>query len=291
MKDPDTTTTGFQGKTQGFVRPRIGNASAHRDASLVSDREENWEFNIPEPVVSPPAPAETPFGPHAPPFFFIVSSLPLSVCEQLVDRVFWQLPLVTFFAIPYNPVITSFIVTLDHFAADDNPNEAVEIKTIVQLAMQNSPAVMTFLTHHRDTLANLSLAGAITHIANRLEVHALNIAAPGGQLRTVFNVYAPSPTNDPTLHAQWVSTIASLNFLSTAYGAGHPLKSTFACNKCKSIDHPTGLCPFPPPASSMTTAQPIQSAPASPSSPSPRGRRNDTRGRNITPKRARGRGF
>ncbi len=249
------------------------------------------EFNIPEPVISPPTPAETPFGPHAPPFFFIISSLPLGVCEQLVDRVFWQLPLVTFFTIPYNLEIMSFIVTLDQFAADNNPNDILEIVTIMHTAMVNSPTVMTFLTQHRDALADLSAAEVINRMAAGLEIHALNIAAPGGQLQTIFNVYALSPTNDPSLHAQWVSIVASLNFLSAAYGAGHPLKSTFACNKCKSIDHPTGLCPFPPPASTMASATPIQSTQSSPASPLPRGRRNDTRGRNITPKHAQGCSF
>lgn len=125
-------------------------------------------------------------------------------------------------AMEYNLEIMSFIVTLDHFAADDNPNDTVENKMIVQLTMQNLPAIMTFLTHHQDALANLSLAETINHVTSHLEVHALNIAAPGGQLQTVFNVYVASLTNDLTLHSQWVNTFTSLNFLSTMHRPAIP---------------------------------------------------------------------
>jgi len=85
----------------------------------------------------------------------------------------------------------------------------------------------------------------LKYILDSIYARGMAVGTPGGSYKTVWNIYIHPPCTSITTHYTWRRKLAETTYLTTFYGAGKAIIPAFSCTKCKSIDHPTGLCPFP----------------------------------------------
>ena len=108
------------------------------------------------------------------------------------------------------------------------------------------------------------------------EVIAMPMLERGGGKKIVWNVYVNPPMKDVRLHDEWCKTIRETVFATALYGIAKPRVHP-RCVGCKSIDHPTGLCPFPKLGGSF--ARPHSNVPPAHLRGAARGSFRGTRGR------------
>ncbi|KAG1850501.1 hypothetical protein C8R48DRAFT_778165 [Suillus tomentosus] len=100
-----------------------------------------------------------------------------------------------------------------------------------------------------DILSECEIPEENVHIAawefiNSLWVERLDFKASGGISLPRYNVFAVSPTSNPTVWTKLRAYLHSLTYPSELEGSGTAV-NFIPCPLCHSIAHPRGLCPFP----------------------------------------------
>ncbi|KAG1839791.1 hypothetical protein F4604DRAFT_1691065 [Suillus subluteus] len=145
---------------------------------------------------------------------------------------------------PTAKLLPSYICTIENLTFQDCDRSNLCITELVKMTLLNSPAVSEFINKHIITPDN----SAVKRALDSIRVTSLNIATSKTSSFTVWNVYCDEP---PRFSLEdyfvWSSIIRSLCFPSDDYGTGVPRlqEKQFMCLRCKSLDHPTGLCPLP----------------------------------------------
>ncbi|KAG1822546.1 uncharacterized protein BJ212DRAFT_1476969 [Suillus subaureus] len=85
---------------------------------------------------------------------------------------------------------------------------------------------------------------AVWDFINTLWVEHLDFKVSGGILLPRYNIFAVSPTNNPTVWTKLRAYLHSLTYPSELEGSGTAV-NFMLCTLCHSIAHPHGLCPFP----------------------------------------------
>jgi hypothetical protein len=88
---------------------------------------------------------------------------------------------------------------------------------------------------------------AFQQVIDTISIRPLRVGVPnstGGGYKIIWNIYATPPSNSPQRHQEWRRSVSTLKFVTALNGAGTAEPPT-SCYGCKSIDHTTGLCPFP----------------------------------------------
>ena len=127
-------------------------------------------------------------------------------------------------------------------------------------------AVRRFIAKFSDNTPTIvkDIEVVLGYLRNSIVVRRLNlvkkedIGTGEGRSHPAWNVYIFPPTVDQVALSEWRAIIRKVVFVTTDNGAGRTYK-LFKCMVCQSIDHPTGMCPYP--------SQPDWSPPASTSSP------------------------
>ena len=153
------------------------------------------------------------------------------------------------------PVPHDYVVTLTNYnmRADSDflkhlAKERVR-KSVVDLlfdvASDTSQRIATFIRTNRDNIPDdLSDEAAQLFIRGSVRVEVLEIIVPGVRALTpVYNVYIYPPTANKERLDRWREWIAIQKYHASHNGVGVRYQFRFRCNHCKTIDHPSGLCP------------------------------------------------
>ncbi|KAK0235617.1 hypothetical protein EDD85DRAFT_837523 [Armillaria nabsnona] len=182
------------------------------------------------------------------PFLYCLSNITTAQRDRLVSQQCWSTDVATFFVIPFHPKPLTYIATIHKLTHPDTEAGARGVTGVVQMAMQNSPEVLAFITGNRDALSSsLSPEQALNAIVNSVNVRKMDLIGAGGQKERTWAVYATSPTSMFNIYIAWRNLIVSLPFdadLAT-HGEGVQYHKHLQCMLCYGIDHPTPLCPYP----------------------------------------------
>jgi len=224
-------------------------------------------FKIEEPEIGAPLAAQPLNGRHAAPWCFIVTSLPQLAAEKLTEQKCWPTPEISFFAIPFSPPVSPFICAIENLTYLET--QAAEVTQLTKNTILRNYAAVSMIQALNPS------EGATKRTLESIRVTPLKMGQPGGSMKLVWNLYADPPSQDPSNHRLWRQTIGALTFITALNGAGVPRKNDLTCTGCRSIDHPTGLCPFPKLLNWITPPTQRSQTPA----PSPQQRSINQRGR------------
>jgi hypothetical protein len=194
-------------------------------------------LKIPEPSVGAPLAASPANRRYSAPWCFLVANIPKPAADELLRRQCISTPSVTFFAIPFAPATSTFICTIENLTYAES-----EIDQVWKLVVDN-------ISKDERAKACIALENphpeALRTIIDSIYLKPLKLAMSGGGFKLVWNIYATPPSQTPNNNRAWRRIISSMTFITALNGAGAARKASMTCNGCKSIDHPTGLCPFP----------------------------------------------
>ena len=194
---------------------------------------------------------------YAAPFLFFVTDIPDDFREWLVRRAI--LPVGSHLGLLFvengEPVPHDYIATLTNYNMRvDSEILKADAKLKVQRSVTDllfdQPSntlhrIAAFIRQNRDNIdGTLSDEEAIASIRNSVSVDVLEVIVPGTRAMTpVYNIYIRPPTANEERLDRWRKWIGVQKFHANNNGVGVKYQFPFKCNHCKSIDHPSGLCP------------------------------------------------
>jgi hypothetical protein len=194
-------------------------------------------MKIPQPTVTAPAAAVMNNQFPAPPLCYLITQITEAMADTLLRKQFWTTPTLSFFVIPFAPSPSRFACALDNLTYTETHHQ--EVQRMAKEAIWENPQARA----HVESLTTTE--NAFLSIVHSLEAAALPMLVKGGERKKiVWNLYIDPPSEDPDLHSEWIKIISETSFATTLYGIAKT-RSHPRCVGCKSIDHPTGLCPFP----------------------------------------------
>lgn len=195
-------------------------------------------------LISPPTAEEPIPQRYAPPWNFLISGIPYEAIETLTNLAICSTAEVTCLFIPFEQPVPNYICTVENFTFQDSEKSNLLIAKIIRDTLRECPTIAEFIYHH----ALASNSDTVMNALESIRVTSLNLAISKSETVTVWNIYCD---NLPRLSLEdfflWAALIRNLRFPSDDYGTGLPRlnERQFVCTGCKSLDHPTGLCPLP----------------------------------------------
>lgn len=192
-----------------------------------------------------------PIGPHngasRPPWLYVTAA-PLHVAQALVQRGVWSTSYATFLAIPFSPQLSSYAFTLTNFRVPASEEGGRRIANLVCNAMKESQKLMDFLSQNfppdENDFEAITPAEILFHHADTVRAYPLTIARPkNAGSEVLWNIHIQVISQDIATHNEWVTLLKGLRYYIPYMSVGST--RTFKCTRCKSMDHPAGLCPFP----------------------------------------------
>ncbi|KAG1772989.1 hypothetical protein EV702DRAFT_1201280 [Suillus placidus] len=178
-------------------------------------------------IISPPTADETLYERFSQPWHLLVSGLPAEAIDLLTSLAVCTTTDVTCFFIPFEQPLPTYICTIENMTFQDSTRK-----------------VSNFINSHILAPTATTASRAI----DSTQVSSLNIATSRSSMLTVWKIYcdAPPPFSLEDYYL-WSALIRGLRFPSDDYGTSvpHLQDKQFTCTGCKSLDHPTGLCPLP----------------------------------------------
>ena len=178
------------------------------------------------------------------------------------------------------------------FSSDSTPNRSPQFRRFIARNRDNIPAAIE------------SIDDAIRYIRTSITAKRLNlvkkedIGTGEGTAHPAWNIFIHPPTSNHLALIEWRQSIRTIVFFTDMNGAGRAARP-FNCTVCRSIAHPSGMCPYPtqrgwiPPLSDPSPAldallNPAQATRANRTN-APRGSdsRPSNRGRNANVRRGR----
>lgn len=195
-------------------------------------------------IISPPTADEALYERFSQPWHLLVSGLPAEAIDLLTSLAVCATTDVTCFFVPFEQPLPTYICTIENMTFQDSTRSNLLIAELVRKVLRDNAEVSSFINSHIIAPTATTASRAIDSI----RVSSLNIATSRSSMLTVWNIYcdAPPPFSLEDYYL-WSALIRSLRFPSDDYGTGVPRlqDKQFTCAGCKSLDHPTGLCPLP----------------------------------------------
>lgn len=180
---------------------------------------------------------------YPPPWHFLISGLSQSAMDFLVSMQVISTAELTVFILPFIQPVPTYLCTLENFTLPDSPESNTTVAGIVKRALSSHDVFTEYVRSedpNPDTLAT---------VINSIYVTSLRIATTTSRKQTLWNVYCSRPPSFLNIDKYfiWQCLIRTARFRSEDYGMGAVRvgDKQFKCLGCKSLDHPTGLCPFP----------------------------------------------
>jgi hypothetical protein len=208
-------------------------------------------------VVHPTAATPLLYNRFAPPFVFLVTDIPEAFRKYLVNAAIIEVtsPLGTLFIENGDPIPHDYVTTLTNYnlrtdsellrtrATDRVRQSATNL--LFDTPSDTSRRIAAFIRMYRDNIPeDLSDDEARDFIRESVKVETLEIIVPGTKVPTsVYNVYIHPPTASKDRLDRWRQWVTTQKFYADIYGVGVKYQFQFRCNHCKTIDHPSGLCP------------------------------------------------
>ncbi|PBK78979.1 hypothetical protein ARMGADRAFT_1093590 [Armillaria gallica] len=215
------------------------------------------------------------------PSWYFIRGLTTTARNHLVQATegVWSTEVATIFVAPAFPRMTSFLFTLDGLSYLTSSQDRVE--WLVRNTWLASPDVLNYVYSNRHYLSS-DPAVAVRTFTDSVRVQPFVIGnARRSGTRAVWGIYASPISQTPEIQNHLIETVASLSYgdPSGMGGRGRRIERSFWCTRCRGIDHPSGLCPYPEvqewmgPGPLSTSSGPNTSTEGN-SRPSSRGRRS-----------------
>lgn len=177
-----------------------------------------------------------------------IAATPLEVAQELTRRSMWLTPEVTFFAIPFAPEISTYTFTMANMRVAANEEGCRKITELVSRTMKASQQLLDLiakqLPQDEEDFEAITLAEVLYHHAKLISATPLTIAHPkNAGDEVLWNIYISPLSQNILTNNEWVMAIKRLRFYIPYMSVG--TVRSFKCARCKSVDHPMGLCPFP----------------------------------------------
>ncbi|KAI5996423.1 hypothetical protein EDD15DRAFT_2164134 [Pisolithus albus] len=178
-----------------------------------------------------------------PPWHYLISNIPQSLADFLGRQVAVSTPDVTCFFLPFDPPLPTYLCTLENFALPCTTEADNAVEEVVKMTLLCDREGISFI---EERLENPS-TGAAERAIKSIYASSFTIALSPTKRKTLWNVYCRSP---PDLSLPdfftWVCKVRCTEFITEDYGRGTARigDKQLICFGCKSLDHPTGLCPF-----------------------------------------------
>jgi len=170
-------------------------------------------------------------------FLYFIGGISAAQAQCLTEQRCWSTLNITIFALPLDPPISHYTMTLGKIPLPLTSANELRIK------LRGVAVIKQFIVSHNNNIPCPIITGLITNIIlDTLQVKSFHVIEDGQRIK-IFNVYIIPPTREPQRYAQWIGLLKNLTYVSI-YGTGIPCDS-FHCNICKAQDHPAGLCPYP----------------------------------------------
>ncbi|KAK0495269.1 hypothetical protein EDD18DRAFT_1106496 [Armillaria luteobubalina] len=121
----------------------------------------------------------------------------------------WSTDAITFFVIPFNPKPLLYLTTIHKLTHLDTEAGVRGVTGVVQIAIQNSPKVIAFITANRDTiLSSFFEKQAIASIVNSVEVQKIDLIVAGGYKEQMWDGMDQFPAQQViSILPQWLTLI------------------------------------------------------------------------------------
>lgn len=137
---------------------------------------------------------------------------------------------------------SKYIGTLEGYAVRDGHQGIEQIRQLLVDCLNRTNAVSD---HIRACLPN-DPTDWPRRVFNSISITPLVIKERGASAHTVWNVFCAPPPLTHKDYIDWLTIVRALQPTDNDAGRGSfRLTRQFTCLGCKSMDHPSGLCPFP----------------------------------------------
>lgn len=205
-----------------------------------------------------------------------------------------------FFFKPFETPNSHYIGTLEGLMIPPGDQGAEQVKQIVKVCLQECNHAMDFIR----TWTPNAIEDEANRVVASITVESLDIRSREGEYTqyhnchhqpnsvlgstiTVWNIYCSPPPIPHHIYQGWLNIVRALN--PSDYDAGRGSfrsERQFLCAGCRSVNHPTGLCPFPliegwlgPAPNTDLPEDAVTNQPAQPTNNTNRGRNRSGRGR------------
>ncbi|KAJ7762275.1 hypothetical protein B0H14DRAFT_3594710 [Mycena olivaceomarginata] len=191
------------------------------------------------------------------PMLWLVAGLPPPLAQAVLDQPALSSHPITLFTIPFNMPVIGFVGTFGGFTLPNTQGGVDAARDLLQTAIQANGDINEFVRTHRDAFGRQVSADQAWHIFSHSvwsaewHIFSHSVAVEGMELlinNTITVAWqlsvTPPPTND---HGAWLQLrrlFGRLSVMTALHGTAR-LQRSYRCHICPSINHPTGLCPFP----------------------------------------------
>ncbi|KAF8053964.1 hypothetical protein FPV67DRAFT_1461777 [Lyophyllum atratum] len=196
-------------------------------------------------VISPPAQAnKDPFR-FPSPYPFLVSGITHAAAQELLDLRILSSDKATFFFDPFHPQNPRHLITIRGLTFRDTEEAAIQVADIVRARLVATPAVASYIHDHLMITDATAASSAFASLRATSIVASLPRAKGGNQL--LWNIDWDPPQVKITDYFKLVHLVQGIMFPTVTRGTGIALINdlVFRCVGCKSMAHPTPLCPIP----------------------------------------------
>jgi hypothetical protein len=152
-------------------------------------------LSIPKPSVGAPHATTIPSRKLATPWCFLVTNLTPTAMKTLIKQRYWSSSMITFFAVPFSPPISSYIYTIENLTYDES--EAHNVLQLVKTTIRNSEQAAAHVKQENTD------PDALHAIIQSTRVSPLRFGVPakiGGGTKLVWNIYIDPPSQSPAKH-------------------------------------------------------------------------------------------
>ncbi|KAJ7711610.1 hypothetical protein B0H16DRAFT_1816528 [Mycena metata] len=218
---------------------RDSTGSAHSGAELIAN-----VTNMPAGAVrmgaakaaNPSLPAPNLFG---------ITGLTPDLAAELVRLRMLCTQAITLFIITLAPHFSGFLGLVEGLTFLNTPAGAQEAVNAITHTLSTNTNFIQLVMSHRDALpAHWSIQQALTAILGSLTVTPIELLSGAGSARVVWRVFMMVTTHNMVYYNAIRAAFRQVAFV-TAFNNTGRVRDDLSCRICRSIDHPTQLCPFP----------------------------------------------
>ncbi|KAJ7688792.1 hypothetical protein B0H16DRAFT_1753004 [Mycena metata] len=190
--------------------------------------------------------AANPANPRLPtPNVFGITGIPPDIAVFLLNDRVLSVKQITLFLYALVPdSFSGFLGNVEGLTFPNTPAGAQEAANMITNTLSTTPAFFQLVMNHRDNLpAHWTIQQALTAILGSITISPIELLSPRGP-RVVWRVYMMVTANDPVAYNAIRAAFTPILFV-TAFNNTGRVRADMFCRICKSIDHPTPLCPFP----------------------------------------------
>ncbi len=172
------------------------------------------------------------------PTLWAIRGLSLQGTARALERGVWSFPSLTLLTYPRSVTIPSWLFMVEGFLRDDDTKIRAAIMRVLEEDDMRDWIVR--MVGSNPEFAGWPLERAVRELMDSLRIETLQL----GNGNYISNVIMHSPTRDVREWRRWVAHLRSRRYRSFSIGTGRVRRVT-PCPGCKSVGHPSHLCPFP----------------------------------------------